>query len=578
MTDNNKKTVAVICNIGLSLITTIVLAFVSHYGITGIELLLPCVFALCVIMFKKAYSVKNKKDYKYTVSLGILTSVLAVTGSHIDMEERIFMDMGLVDVVYMIVLIPFFTAVFILLFFSSDVCRGTEVNANVKANLKKRYLISVGVMLAAWLPYYLTYYPGGIGNDIFECIEMCNGTIPLTNHHPVLFTAILKVYMTLFGFTGNPTLALGMMSLSQMILLAVTLGTVLMWLYKRNVGEVFWYVALIFFAVHPIVAMYSIYVTKDVLFACVVVLLTLYLYEWMNKDVHSKKEWTVLGALSLLTILTRNNGILMIAFLALFMLIFVRREWKGLLVTFAVVFIVNAVYKGPVWNAFGIEKQSFAESASIPLTQVAYTICQDGVMSKENREYLESLMPLEDVKKEYSPGYTDSYKFAKTFNKELLDEDPGKFLKVWFEMLPDNFGNYVEVYLLQTSGYWCYGISNTVATKGVQENMVGVKGVNFLGNIFDTIFEKLVLVARKLPVLCLLSQMGIEILAVVLVGIKYIRANRAKMIVTVIPLIALWISVMIATPAHCLFRYMCPVFFLWPLLIEEFIFANSNNK
>lgn len=575
MKKNTNKVIENVAILILSLFTTIALAYVSHYGITGIELLLPCVFVLCIIAYKKAISVYSKKDFKYTISLGAIVSVLTVLGSHIDMDERVFNTIGLLDIIYVFVLIPFFTSVFVLLFFSSDVYKVNN-NVNVESNLKKRFFFCMGVMLVTWLPYYLTYYPGGIGNDIFECINMCNGTIPLTNHHPVIFTAILKVYMTIFGFTENPTLALGMMSLSQMFLLASTLATILIWLYKRGAKAWFWYISLAFFSLHPMVAIYSIYVTKDVLFACIVIFLTLQLYDFVSKDKHELGEWIKLGLLSLLTIMTRNNGVMMVVALAIVMLILVKKERKFVLVSFALVFILNGLYKGPIWKGLGIEKQSFVEAASIPLSQIAYTICQDGVISDENREYLESIMPFDRVKEEYEPGYTDSYKFSQYFNKEIIDNEPGKLIKVWFDMLPKNFGRYVEVYLMQTSGYWNYGVSNTVATEGVAENDVGVVGHNLLVLPLDKVFAKLLLIARKLPVLCMLSQMSIEILAVILCCVQAKRKKRDKYILCLIPLLALWFSILIATPAYCLFRYMCPVFFLWPVIITEFFVGDTT--
>lgn len=590
------KTISYIVLCGLSLLTTICIAQVSHYGITGFGIVLPCVFALCILVYNKAWGIVTeqiegklvfiKKDFTVSAVFGLVVSLATVIGSHIDMDYKTFSSIGLFDVVYAVFLFLFFTAVFRLLFFSSDALALSKsacgVTYDEKSSNKKHYikqiLFSMVVMIVCWLPYYLTYFPGGIGNDDFECAQMCLGLIPWTNHHPVLYVAILNVFIKIaYAFGGGLTAAFGIMSSLQTILLSATLAIVLAWMDSRGAKRAVRLVSLAFFAFHPIMAMYSIYVTKDILFSCVVTLLVLFLMDFisygkkLNGAAVKKKYYIVLGILSILTMLTRNNGTLIIAVLAVVMLVVFKKNWKGMLLTFLIVFAFNGLYKGPVWSGLGIEKQSFAESASIPLSQVAYTIYTDGTIDSESRDFLEALMPFSRVKEEFQPGYTDSYKFSDSFDKQYLDNNAGEFMKVWLKLLPSNFGRYVEAYLMQTSGYWSYGVSNTVATAGVVENDLGIEGIDFfekmLGRSIAPLLEALVLVARKLPILCLFSQMAIQILAVLVVCCNYFRRGNGTYAVALLPLIVLWISVMIATPAHCLFRYMFPIFILWPVLL-----------
>lgn len=588
MAGKKRQIIAYGAKIILAFATMLAFAHISHFGITGIDFLLPCVFALCLIVYIKAGSIVLSKD-KWKAKTGIISLVLgficgiaATVGSCIDMETRTFTSFSAIDIFCMIILIPFFAAAFVILFFSSDVHTLTQEHEIKKGSCYKRFFIYMAVMLICWLPYYLTYFPGGVGNDDFECARMCLGIIPWTNHNPIFYIFLMNLFFKVTGY--NLTASFGIMAFIQMLMLSATLGLLLIWLYRKNISGVFLLVSLAFFSLHPIVAIYSIYVTKDIMFSCVVILETLFLldlstllYRKDDTDI-PKKIWVILGILSLLTIITRNNGIFMIAFLAVGTVISAKKFRKELIITFLAVFLLNGIYKGPVWKMCGVSKQSFAESASIPLSQVAYTICNDGKITGEDRVYLEELMPFDKVKEEYEPGYTDSYKFSDSFDKELLDSDPGKFMKTWLHLLPGNFKDYVEVYLMQTSGYWHYGITNTVATQGVEENELGIEGHDLIdktmGFSLDGLMTELILVARKLPVLCMLSQMAIEILAVILAVINCVRKNRKAAVIAFVPLLALWISVMIATPAYCLFRYLCPIFFMWPMLISAF-FANE---
>ena len=593
------KTIKYLILIVLSLLTTISLAMVSHIGITGFDLVLPCVFALAILVYSKAANLfidinegkmlLNKKDFWGSVIFGLIVSLAAVVGSHIDMDIRVFTSLGLTDCVYEVFLFIFFTSVFRLLFFSLDDSKlnklaeagcGEDVSRISRKQIVKSVLIYAVVLIICWLPYYLTYFPGGIGNDDFECIEMCLGYRGWTNHNPVLYIATLNFFIKITAaFGGGLTAALGIMATLQMIMFAVTIAFIVVWMNVKGISKSIRYISLGFYALHPIMAMYSIYLTKDIIFACVFSLLTLFLLDFIPYifKCSEKNEkvagfyFVILGVLSLFTILTRNNGTFIVAGLALILIVIFRKYWKQILLTFAVVFVVNAIYKGPVWSALGIEKQSFAESASIPLSQVAYTIYTDGEIEGDNKEFLERLMPFDKVKEEFEPGFTDSYKFSESFDKQMLDDNPGEFMKVWFKLLPHNFGRYVEAYLMQTSGYWKYGVSNTVATAGVQPNDLGIEGFDIIDNVtgisLSGILEALVLVARKLPVLCLLSQMGVQILAVLVVLYKYFCRGKGIHAIALMPLVILWISVMIATPAHCLFRYMFPFFMLWPIII-----------
>ena len=590
MESKKTKTITYVLEGVMAFATALAIAMVSDYGITGIELMIPCVFVLCFILYNKTvglfigeYKSKAFSDLKFTGSLGVIMAIAYVVGSKIDLDERVFSSFGAVDVIYILFLIPFFVSILHIVFFSADEdkLKIKDIDPNDLSSMKiwpKAAVYSL-VMLVCWLPYYLTYFPGGIGNDDFECAKMCLGQIPWTNHHPVFFTAILNIFIKLFGGT-DLTAAFGVMAFCQMLMLSIVLSLVLLWLEYRHIKRGFIYVSLGFFALHPIVAMYSIYITKDVLFACIGVLLILLLLD-ICKAIHDNEKhlkrrsvWVILVSLSILTIISRNNGIFMIGALAICMFVLLKQYRKQILIAFVIVFALNGLYKHALWPAMDIEKQSFVESASIPLTQIAYTIYTDGDINADDSEYLESIMPFEDVKKEFTPGYVDTYKFSESFNAEIIDSDPGKLIKTWASLLTDNFGRFVEAYLFETCGYWHYGISNTVATEGGQPNDLGITGIDVIetvsGHSLKGILAKLVLIARKLPVLCLLSQMSVEFLAVILATRQYIRRNKKMYIIAVIPFIALWISIMIATPAYCLFRYMCPVFFLWPVLIEEF--------
>ena len=187
-------------------------------------------------------------------------------------------------------------------------------------------------------------------------------------------------------------------------------------------------------------------------------------------------------------------------------------------------------------------------------------------------------MPVEKVKEVYQPGYTDPYKFDEEFNDTFLNDNVGAFLGVWWNGCKEHFGSYVKAYLMQTVGYWHYGETNSVCTQGISENTLGVEQVDVIqqltGISLEPVFEKLVLAGRKAPLVCMFGSMAMQMLAVFLLTIQYGRRKKAVMMVWLMPLMLLWVTIMIATPAFCLLRYLFPVFLLWPVLIAEFFVAD----
>ena len=124
MKNNKSKTITYVLEGVMAFATAIAIAMVSDYGITGIELMIPCVFALCFILYNKItklfsgeYKAKAISDLKFTCSLGVIMAIAYVVGSKINLDERVFNQFGAVDVIYILFLIPFFVSIIHIVFF-----------------------------------------------------------------------------------------------------------------------------------------------------------------------------------------------------------------------------------------------------------------------------------------------------------------------------------------------------------------------------------------------------------------------------------------------------------------------------
>ena len=576
----NKKIVKNIVILGLAYATGLALAIVHGYGVTGIEVLVPCLMVLAAVVYFKLISVEmSKRDRMMSAVVGFVFALTVVLGSKIDHDAGTFAEIGLMDVVMYPFLGVFFAACVLILFGFRD--KWSHVAAIGDKGKTHLFLALWILNVIAYLPYYLTFFPGNCGPDTWESVHMILGDIPWTNHHPVLYTGLLMVVIKATGFLPL-TASVGIISFLQMVSFAAVLAYLASRICKMKVVWPVKVFAVLMCAFHPFMGMYSVYLTKDVVFAEIMVLLCLKIYDLIKSEgivLGKPAECVKLAVLFLLSTMLRNNGIYIAVVMAFIFLVLYRRYWKRILVMFVCVIGLFRIWYGPVFTAIGIEKQSFAEAASVPLQQIGYVLREGKEFGAEDMEFLETLMPVEKVREVYQPGYTDPYKFDEEFDDAFLNENVGEFLTVWSHGLTRFLPEYIEAYLHQTAGYWHYGETNSVCTQGITENTLGIEQIDVIKNLtgisLEPLFEKMVLAGRKAPVVCILGSMAMQIFMVLLLSLQYVRNGNAKQSIYLIPLVILWGTIMVATPAFCLLRYLFPVFLLWPFMIAEFFAAQE---
>jgi len=578
----NSKMVNTVMVLGFSYLTGISLAMLNEYRITGIEVLLPCLMALVAVVCFKVQSVWERISRRDKIMSGVVGFFFALTlvaGSRFDFYNHLYLGMPVTHILIYPFLGLFFSAVVLLLFLFRD-----KYAVEHEVVDRPYFKILFAVNLVCYLPYYLTFFPGNCGNDTWYSLSMIEGLVPWSNHHPVLFTGLMMLVVKGTAFLGSLTLSVGVFSFLQMVSLAATLAYLGSRICRMKVSWVIKAFAVLMFALHPFIGMYSVYLTKDVLFSEIMVLLCIKIYDVIRsggEQFGNMGECVKIGLLFLLSCMLRNNGMYIAVIMAVIFACKYRRYLKQILVLFLCVIGLFRIWYEPVQDAMGIEKQSFAEAASVPLQQVGYVLWEGKEFSTEDMAFLEKIMPAERVKEVFQPGFTDPYKFDEQFDDEFFNANTGEFLKVWAHGLIPYFGEYVEAYLHQTLGYWYYGATNSVCTQGCTENELGVAQIDVIKNVsgfsLEPIFEKAVLAGRKAPVICILGSMAMQMFMVLLLVLQYIRNGKKEKALWLLPLILLWGTLMVATPAFCLLRYLFVVFLLWPFMLAEF-FAGKELR
>ena len=84
---------------------------------------------------------------------------------------------------------------------------------------RKLFLLTWFFLFIAWVPAFLVTYPGVLSYDMIAQVGSALGKITI-NHHPVLHTWLLRVFMKLGeAVCSNHEFGIGLLSLLQMIFL-----------------------------------------------------------------------------------------------------------------------------------------------------------------------------------------------------------------------------------------------------------------------------------------------------------------------------------------------------------------------
>lgn len=331
----------------------------------------------------------------------------------------------------------------------------------------KPVLLMSALLLVCWLPYLFIYWPGFIfGDTVVSLSQLQTGNF--TNHHPVVFTWLIGLFMKVAGALGfGNTVGVAFYTFFQMCCMALGLGYVVAWIRRRACLRP-WLVAVIVcvLGLSPYVATYSVALWKDPIFSVALVVACVMLADYAftkGSIVRGNHGWLpVFCGVTLVYALFRNNGFyiavgLWVCLLAFFL--WNRRENRGVQLatlgaTLACVVFVK-VLTGPVYTALGVQPSPTVESAGIMLNQMARVAALDGDMSPSDRVYMNELLPLDKYAETYRPVVVDLLKWDDSFNAAPLDD--GLF-KHWFSMLVRNPRVYFEAWELETFGYWACNV------------------------------------------------------------------------------------------------------------------------
>ena len=433
------------------------------------------------------------------------------------------------------------------------------------------------VFILVWLPWMLNQYPAVMTADTTDQIEMALGADPLTDHHPVFYTWLIKAALgisdKLFPGTDQANQAgVSLFITVQFLLMTAVFAAFAYLVMKRSLPAFLKAGILLFLLFYPVHPLYSVTMWKDVPFAvCLFVLLLMLILE---QEQH--KAGFVIGIVfaGILLTLFRHNGIYLILISAPFIPAAFRSGAKPVFAAFLAVIVFYICWRSVLLPAMDIPKGEASEAFSIPLQQVALTAKRHRSAGNEEQLIaLDSWFTAGSIEERYTYRISDPVK--NVFDNERYKADPGSFWRFWLELGKTYPQDYLDAVLLHTYGYWYPETPHWVFITGIDDD--GLFGIHMDPKLDNGLTRSVTgwLTGAgydELPLVSLLFSPG-ACFWVYVIGFFYCLYRKPRVVFFFIPLFSLWLTAL-ASPVNCEFRYVYGLFLCLPLIC----FAVSTEK
>ena len=332
----------------------------------------------------------------------------------------------------------------------------------------------------------------------------------------------------------------------------------------------------------PFNAMYAISMLKDSLFAAFVLLFSFVLSEWFadkNQDKHSALQFILI---CMLMLLFRTNGIYayIIIFMVCSVVLLYRKQMKRIVIL-CVPFVLFFRIQGPIYRSLGVENiDNIVESLSIPLQHIARVCvdCEEELSDKE-REYIEKLAPIDEIQSTYNCRFADPMKnllLAKESEK-IIEANKTEFFSFYIKLCVEHPLEILKAEIDATLGYWYPDEQYFAVYSGVYPNDYGIQtGCDPSGKLYQCILT-ICNAYRYIPIIGSLTSMGsMFLLTLICVALMLIYKNTTGLFFA-LPSLAVWCTVMIATPLHAEFRYMYSIMLTAPITLFLTFNINKTN-
>ncbi len=451
--------------------------------------------------------------------------------------------------------------------------------SDMPASLRPRsvFLICFGIIAVIYLAFFfLMYYPGCLTPDsIWQIQQIATGEY--SNHHPFYHTMLIRAMMWPgMTLSGSSNAAVATYSVFQILCMSAIFAYTLMTMFQKGAPMVILLTGFVWFALHPVHIMYSFTVWKDVLFGGMALLFTAACFRLLYMESGRRLlDYTLFALGGFGICLLRSNGLFAFAVALIVFAVLFRKQYKLMLGIMIAVTLCSVILRGPVLRYLRVTPVDPVESYSIPVQQIACVIREGRELKPDERAFLAEVADLEKLDDVYHEHISDPVKnlIRKKNNQAYIQEHLRDLVKVWYSLGTRNPWLYTRAWVDQTKGFWYGGYRYWVFAPYISENDLAIYHLPVCGPLRGK-WEQILYNIKSSAIesaLAPLFSIGLAVWLVFAVIVIALARKMKKLFFLPVPFAAVIISLMIATPVYCEFRYAYAVFTGLPLLIFAFL-------
>lgn len=322
---------------------------------------------------------------------------------------------------------------------------------------KRSFFGAFALIFGGFCIPFATYYPAIMAYDVIPQLDQIRVS-GLTTHHPLIHTLLLKGCLAagecLPFFSNADRAGLAIYSLLQMAAVAGCFAWVYTFLRRHGVNKWLCYAFVLCAAFFPTHGMLAVSITKDTIYAALVMVFTAFVYELAEKEACPQKRWLACYILlSAVLLLFRNNSVYAwILYVAVFTLATgKRRHFFGrLLACHGAALFLFLLANGLMVQAVRATSDTYArEMLSVPAQQIARVVQYHG--EELTTQDLTTLGEVwEEELPEYEPAIADRSKRDIAGDQDTLRY----FAKAWISLGLRYPGEYAKAFMLKNKGIW----------------------------------------------------------------------------------------------------------------------------
>lgn len=434
--------------------------------------------------------------------------------------------------------------------------------------ISRPFLTTFAVLLIVYIPYILISYPaihfGDTCNQIAQGYNFSEGTseylnlidenVRLNGHHPIIHTLFIHLCMVVGkGVFKSYNVGIFFVALTQLLAVIATMSYAVSIMVKKKIKLKIIFIVILYFALSPRIQNYMFYITKDIFYACVLLLFGIGILK-VQEGHYDKKCFWLLTLSGIAICLIRNDGKYIVIVSLLAMIALTRKNRIKNCISMALMLLAVILMYNIIMPVFHITPTSKREAFSIPFQQTARYLRDYGdEVTDEEWEAISRILVNKNLVGRYDPVKADPIK--ECYNEFASSDELKAYFKVWFEMFKKHPKVYFEATLNNYYNYYYPG-EQLASCATYEQSAIFMTHVNDAleeigmdihypewSDIFRQIYETLREEIWSLPVLSMILSPAVYVWILIAWFFYLLRTKDLK---TVLPTAPMLLSLCIA--------------------------------